>query len=81
MEAGVQGRDARPSSALSLWGNEFEFPPPPPQHLFTSLIRPGVSLGLRLGVPPVSPRLSGSASARRVLLPTPHLQRPLKFIG
>jgi hypothetical protein len=30
------------------------------------LIRPGVSLGVRLGVPPVSPRLSGNASARRV---------------
>jgi hypothetical protein len=45
------------------------------------LIRPGVSLGVRLGVSPLSPRLSGNASARRVLLspapPTPRLQRPL----
>jgi hypothetical protein len=46
------------------------------------LIRPGVSLGVRLGVPPVSPRLSGNASARRVLLsPAPRPQRPLKFTG
>jgi hypothetical protein len=47
--------------------------------------------GVRLGVPPVSPRLSGNASivvlvvacARRVLLspvlPTPPLQRPLSL--
>jgi hypothetical protein len=49
------------------------------------LIRPGVSLGIRLGVPPVSPRLSGNASARLVLLsptsPTTRPQRPLNFTG